>query len=111
MNCDANVRAERVATGEAACPWKGRFSMPALEGPSGVAGGALPERAARRQRAQKHGAAYLWADSNLEGSASPVRSSSHAIALIFHPPGVLMNCVLIIPRPLNGVPFNVPDFE
>ena len=43
------------------------------------------------------------------GSDKPARSSSHAIALIFQPVGVLMNCVEIIPRVENITPFVVPD--
>ena len=40
----------------------------------------------------------------------PGRSSSQAMALIFQPAGVLMNCVVTIPRVSNDFPPDVPDF-
>ena len=44
------------------------------------------------------------------GIESPGRSSSQAIALIFHPLGVFTNCVVIMPRASNDCPPDVPDF-
>lgn len=40
----------------------------------------------------------------------PGRSSSQAIALIFQPVGVRMNCVEIMPFASNATLFIVPDF-
>jgi sugar-specific transcriptional regulator TrmB len=40
----------------------------------------------------------------------PGRSSSQAIALVFQPAGVRMNCVEIMTRAEKGIPFTVPDF-
>ena len=43
--------------------------------------------------------------------ASPGRSSSHAIELIFQPLGVRMNCVEMTPRPSIASPRIVPRFS
>ena len=73
-----------------------------------VHGSVTGERGVRALGVRRHGATAV-AGSVYSSMERPGRSSSQAIALIFQPPGVLTNCVVVMPRAWNGFPPDVPD--